>query len=53
MASVKGTLYLVIDLEGFFVEKKFQVGEMGYYSWNDHFGRLLPISNTQRLVSQG
>ena len=26
-------------LEGFFVQKKFQVREMDYYSWNDHFGR--------------
>ena len=25
--------------EGFFVQKKFQLCEMGYYSWNDHFGR--------------
>ena len=39
MASVKDNLCLVIDLEGFFVEKKFQACEMGYYSWNDHFGR--------------
>ena len=34
MASIKNSLCLVIDLEGFFVQKKFQV-----YSWNDHFGR--------------
>ena len=39
MASVKDNLCLVIDLKGFFVEKKFQACEMGYYSWNDHFGR--------------
>ena len=39
MASVKDRLCLVIDLEGFFVQKKFQVREMGYYSWNEHFGR--------------
>ena len=34
MASVKDRLCLVIDLEGFFVQKKFQVREIGYY-----FGR--------------
>ena len=28
---------LVIDSEGFEVQKKFQVREMGYYSWNEHF----------------
>jgi len=39
MTSVKDNLCLVIDLEGFFVQKKFQVREMGYYSWNEHFGR--------------
>jgi len=39
MVSVKDNLCLVIDLEGFFVQKKFQVREMGYYSWNEHFGR--------------
>ena len=27
-----------IGLEGFEVQKKFQVREMGYYSWNEHFG---------------
>ena len=37
MASIKDSLCLVIDL-GFFVQKKFQVCEMGYYSWKDHFG---------------
>ena len=39
MVSVKDRLCLVIDLEGFFVQKKFQVREIGYYSWNEHFGR--------------
>ena len=39
MASVKDSLCLVIDLKGFFVQKKFQVREIGYYSWNEHFGR--------------
>ena len=39
MASVKDNLCLVIDLEGFFVQKKFQVHEMGYYSWNEHLDR--------------
>ena len=36
---VKNSLCLVIDLEGFFVQKKFQVREMGYYSWDEHFDR--------------
>ena len=54
MASVKDSVCLFIDLEGFFVQKKlFQVGEMGYYSWNEHSPCLLPTSSTQRLVSQG
>jgi hypothetical protein len=39
MVSVKDNLCLVIDLEGFFVQKKFQVREMGYYCWNGQFGR--------------
>ena len=29
---IKNSVCLVIDLEGFFVQKKFQVREMGYYS---------------------
>ena len=36
---VKNSLCLVIDLEGLFVQKKFQVREMGHYSWNEHFDR--------------
>ena len=36
---IKNSVWLVIDLEGFFVQKKFQVREMGYYSWNKHFDR--------------
>ena len=36
---IKNSVCLVIDLEGFFVGKKFQVREVGYYSWNEHFGR--------------
>ena len=39
MVSIKDSLCLVIDLEGFFVQKTFQVHELGYYSWNDYFGR--------------
>jgi len=38
MASVKDSLCLIIDLDGFFLQKKFQVQEMSYYSWNEHFG---------------
>ena len=36
---IKNSVCLVIDLEGFFVQKKFQVREMGYYSWDEHFDR--------------
>ena len=36
---IKNSVCLVIDLEGFFLQKKFQVREMGYYSWNEHFDR--------------
>ena len=36
---VKNSLCLVIDLEWLFVQKKFQVREMGHYSWNEHFDR--------------
>ena len=35
----KNSVCLVIDLEGFFVQKKFQVREMGNYSWDEHFDR--------------
>ena len=34
---IKNSVCLVIDLEGFFVGRIFQ--ELGYYSWNEHFGR--------------
>ena len=36
---IKNSVCLVIDLEGFFVQKKFQVRELGYYSWDEHFDR--------------
>ena len=36
---IRNSVCLVIDLEGFSLQKKFQVREMGYYSWNEHFGR--------------
>ena len=36
---IKNSACLLIDLEGFFVQKKFQVREMGYYSWDEHFDR--------------
>ena len=39
MTSVKDGLCLVIDLKGFFVQKKFQIREMSYYSTNEQFGR--------------
>ena len=34
---IKNSVCLVTDLEGFFVQKKFQLHEMGYYSWDEHF----------------
>ena len=36
---IKNSVCLVIDLQGFFVQKKFQVHEMGDYSWDEHFDR--------------
>ena len=36
---IKNSACLVIDLKGFFVQKKFQVHKMGYYSWDEHFDR--------------
>ena len=48
MASVKRRSCLVIDLEGFFVQKKFQVCEIGYYSWNEHFGHHAFLSHKDK-----
>ena len=31
---IKNSVCLVIDLEGFFVKKKFKVRETDYYSWD-------------------
>ena len=36
-SKIKNSVYLVIHLEGFFVQKKVQVREMDYYSWDEHF----------------
>ena len=36
---IKNSVCLVIALKGFFVQKKCQVREMGYYSWNEQFDR--------------
>ena len=36
---IKNSLCLVIDLKGFFVQKKFQVRKMSCYSWDEHFDR--------------
>ena len=36
---IKNSVCRVIDSEGFFVRKIFQVRILGYYSWNEHFGR--------------
>ena len=50
---IKNSVCLVIDLEGFFVKKKFQVREMGYYSWDEHFDRhaFVQPAALQKLVS--
>ena len=54
MSSVKDNLCLVIDLEGFSVQKKIQVHEMGYYSWNEHFDRYAFFQpSTLKDISQG
>ena len=36
---IKNSVCLVIALKRFFVQKKCQVREMGYYSWNEQFDR--------------
>jgi len=41
-------LCLILDLEGFFLNKTFYVRELGYYTWNDEHGRhafSIPISH--------
>ena len=43
---IKNSVCLVIDLEGFFVQTKFQVREMGYYSWMNTLVAM-PSSNQQ------
>ncbi|KAL9987908.1 hypothetical protein ACROYT_G002289 [Oculina patagonica] len=30
---------MILDLEGYFVEKTFRVRELGYYTWQEKFGR--------------
>ena len=37
--KIKNSVYLVIHLEGFFVQRKFQVRKMDYYSWDEYFDR--------------
>ena len=33
MAAVRDNLCLIVDLDGFFVDRRFQTRELGYYSW--------------------
>ena len=47
MDVFEDNLCLILDLEGFFINKKFHVPELGYVTWNGDHGRHafpLPIS---------
>ena len=44
--KIKNSVCLVIDLQGFFVQTKFQVREMDYYSWMNTLV-VMPSSNQQ------
>ena len=37
--SVKDKVCMILDLKGFFVDKTFRVRELGYYTWQEKFGR--------------
>ena len=39
MEGLQHKLCFILDLEGFFVNKTFQVRELGYYAWNRENGR--------------
>jgi len=46
MEGLQNKLCFILDLEGFFINKTFQVRELGYYAWNRDNGRhafSLPI----------
>ena len=47
---IKISVCLVIDLEGFFVQKKCQVREMGYYSWDEHLALTAMLSSSQQRL---
>ena len=36
---MKYNVCLILDLEGFFVDKAFRVRELGHYTWREEFGR--------------
>ena len=39
MVVFKDNLCVILDLEGFFINKTFHVRELGYYTWNGEHGR--------------
>jgi len=39
MEALQNNLCFIWDLEGFFINKTFQVREVGYYAWNREYGR--------------
>ena len=39
MEALQNNLCFILDLEGFFINKTFQVRELGYYAWNREYGR--------------
>jgi len=39
MEALQDNLCFILDLEGFFINKTFQVRELGYYTWNREYGR--------------
>ena len=39
MDVFEDNLCLILDLEGFFINKTFHVRELGYYTWNNEHGR--------------
>ena len=36
---LKDKVCMILDLEGFFVDKTFRCRELGYYTWQEDFGR--------------
>ena len=43
---MKEKVCMVVDLEGFFVKKKFQIRELGYYAWTGDHGRYAFYAKT-------